>query len=164
MSKSYAEFSPRETMETSCWNNCSPAERRIWATLLAATMRASRARRDRTALAIFRSIGRTFGPQAAICSTVLLAQCAGGPWREVLAGSQAAYAGIFIVDAEGNEVDIEAVPYGIRWAARMVAAWINDDTDNQVALMRAAIADGELGACIPELARMAAAGDPMVFS
>jgi hypothetical protein len=53
--------------------------------------------------------------------------------------------------------DIDQASYDIRWVARLVSAYVNSDPSTVNALFGAAVADGQLPACLMTLAGSAAA-------
>ncbi|QXJ19653.1 hypothetical protein AGRA3207_000216 [Actinomadura graeca] len=144
-------------VRVSRWMGATPAERRTWGELLAGVMRASRAGDDDVAVILLRDLGRTLGAEALVGSLEYLAERAATPWLTDATSSADQVIGVVVQGADGRELDIEQVPYPLRWSARMVAAAANRDSDTQRALMLAALEDGRLGSCLAILAQMAAA-------
>jgi hypothetical protein len=130
----------------------TPAQRDQWERLLAGLMLASKTGDSESAEVLYKALGRTFGIEIALCSLLYLADRAAAPW---VAGGSASV-NEAIVGSPDHQGDVESLPYPSRWAARMVAAAADRDLEAQCALVDGALRDGQLGACVPVLALLAA--------
>lgn len=134
------------------WTQATQAERRLWVKLLLGLIRAGRAGDDESVVLTFHIIGRALGADAVVSSLHYLAERAASPW---LPDDGLVYA-VEIEGADGERLDIDDVPYPLRWSARMIAAAANGDYEIQQALVTAALDDERLDACVPVLTQMAA--------
>ncbi|WP_242884040.1 hypothetical protein [Actinomadura litoris] len=137
------------------WDQATPDERRLWVKLLTEALHASKAGYDEDAVTLIRLVGITLGADAVAGSLVYLADRAASLYEPGPAGADEVY-GIVVVDDAGREVDIEELPYPMRWSARMVAAAANRDADVLQALVSSALDDGRMDSCIAVLMQMAA--------
>ncbi|MFC0041053.1 hypothetical protein [Actinomadura rayongensis] len=130
-------------------------ERKLWRHLVKGMVRAAGAGDDRSVVALYALMGRALGTSTAIATVMYLAIQAAGPWRRE-AARRDAFFGFSLTSLDGRELDVDDAPYAVRWAARMVSAAVNGDEASLYALAMTARDDGQMDACVPALARMAA--------